>query len=50
MKNGAIVSLRDGHTNKSPIELASSDKIRELIIAYSNVDIDFDDWQSNKKK
>ena len=48
MKNGAIVSLRDGHTNKTPIELAASDKIRELIIAYSNVEIDFEDWQNKK--
>ena len=24
MKNGAIVSLRDGHTNKNPLELATS--------------------------
>lgn len=34
IQRGALTNLKDGHTNKTPIELAASDKIRELIIAY----------------
>lgn len=50
MNNGAIVSLRDGHTNKNPMELACSQKVREEIKAHSNIDIDIDDWQPEKQE
>lgn len=34
IQRGAVTNLRDVLTNKTPIELASSDKVRELMIAY----------------
>lgn len=36
IQRGAVSTMKDGHSQKTSIELASSDKIRELIIAYAN--------------